>query len=198
MATVIRLVREDDAAQILEIYRPIVLNTVISFEHEPPTLIEMGERITKILRQYPWLVCDINGAIAGYAYASLHRSRAAYQWSVEVSAYVHEGFRQRGVAKALYTALFEVLALQGYFVAFAGIVLPNMASVRLHVSIGFEHIGVYHQIGYKHGAWRDMGWWEKSLQERAEVPQPPQPIGHIASSDEVSAILERAVAMVRG
>ena len=110
----------------------------------------------------------------GYAYASAHRARAAYQWSADVSAYVHQAARRRGVGQALYTSLFQILFEQGFYNAYAGITLPNPASVRLHESLGFKLVGVYQQVGYKLGAWHDVGWWQLTVRTRNnEVPTRP-------------------------
>src|SRR5947209_7654309 len=145
----LRLATPDDAAAIVEIYAPIVESTPISFEDDAPTVDEMRARIEKTLRTYPWLVAEDAGVLLGYVYASRHRERAAYRWSVEVTAYVGEAARGRGIASALYRALFRVLEGQGYRSAFAGIALPNEASVALHRAVGFTPIGVFHAIGYK-------------------------------------------------
>ena len=114
-----------------------------------PDREEMARRIDETLRSYPWLVCDVDGQTAGYAYATRHRVRGAYQWSVDTSVYIAEDHRRRNIGRGLYTSLFAILAAQGYFNAFAGIALPNPASVALHESMGFEPIGVYRRVGYK-------------------------------------------------
>jgi phosphinothricin acetyltransferase len=169
----IRPATPDDAPAVLAIYAPIVRDTTISFELEAPTVDEMRERITATLRRLPWLVSIDNlGAIDGYAYASKHRERAAYQWSVDVSAYVRADSRRCGVGKRLHEGLLVELARLGYFQAFAGIALPNAASIALHEALGFRHIGTYRGVGYKHGAWRDVGWWQRPIQPLRE-PAPP-------------------------
>ena len=165
----IRVATPADAAAIAAIYAPIVANTSISFELAPPTVDETRERIAKTLRELPWLVSvDDQGAVNGYVYAGKHRERPAYQWSVDVTAYVREDSRGTGIGTRLYLALFEELALLGYFQAFAGIALPNESSVALHESVGFEPIGVYRQVGFKLGAWHDVGWWQKALRKPGE------------------------------
>lgn len=161
----IRLATPADAQDIQAIYAPIVASTAISFELEPPTVEEMRERIVKTLAQLPWLVSeDAEGRIRGYVYASKHRERAAYQWSVDVTAYVREDARGLGIGKTLYAELQRQLVRLGYFQAFAGIALPNEASVALHESMGFQPIGVYRNVGHKRGAWHDVGWWQLALQ----------------------------------
>jgi L-amino acid N-acyltransferase YncA len=169
----IRTATPDDAEAIHAIYAPIVRTTVISFELEPPTADEMRNRITTTLERFPWLVSeDEAGLVDGYVYASRHRDRAAYQWSIDVTAYVREDRRGRGIGKRLYPRLFELLAELGYFQAFAGIALPNAASVALHESVGFEHLGIYRDVGFKLGAWHDVGWWQRRLREPSEPHAP--------------------------
>ena len=153
-----------DADAIAAIYAPVVANTSISFELIPPSVDEMWERIVKTLKELPWLVCDDEqGAVAGYVYAAKHRERPAYPWSVDVTAYLREDCRGRGGGKRLYQALFTELSARGYCQAFAGIALPNDASVALHESVGFLPLGVYRKVGFKLGAWHDVGWWQKQL-----------------------------------
>ncbi len=185
----IRLATELDATQIAEIYAPIVRDTVISFEVEAPTADEMRHRIEYTLERFPWLVYERRGRVVGYAYAGEHSPRAAYRWSVAVSAYVHESERRKGVARALYTSLFAVLVLQGFYNAYAGITLPNPASVGLHEALGFRPVGIYRGVGYKHGAWHDVGWWQLSLQERVASPRSPAPLREVRSSEGWNAAL---------
>jgi phosphinothricin acetyltransferase len=171
---VIRPASTDDASAIQSIYAPIVQDSVISFEFQPPGVDEMRERIVQTLQQLPWLVSlDGKGAVSGYVYAGKHSERAAYQWSVNVSAYVRADCRRTGLGQRLYAALFDELTALGYFQAFAGITLPNVASVALHESMGFVPLGVYRKVGYKHGAWHDVGWWQKALRAPAQ-PAPPR------------------------
>ncbi|WP_457388951.1 arsinothricin resistance N-acetyltransferase ArsN1 family B [Roseateles sp. P5_E1] len=170
----IRTAAPEDGAAVAAIYAPIVAHTSISFETEPPDAQEMRSRIEKTLASLPWLVAeDATGAICGYAYASKHRERAAYQWSVDTTVYVREDTRGQGVGRALYEKLLPLLAELGYFQAFAGIALPNAGSVGLHEAIGFEALGVYRNVGYKNGEWRDVGWWQKALRP-LETPSTPQ------------------------
>ncbi len=172
----IRLATQHDAAAVAAIYAPFCDSNVVSFEYVAPTAEEMATRIRTITAQWPWLVLDDGGAIAGYAYASRHRERAAYAWAVDTAVYVCEANRGRGVGRALYAALFEILKSQGYFKACAGISLPNPASVGLHQAVGFTLVGVYRGIGYKHGGWHDVAWYEANLQPERMDPPPPRPI----------------------
>jgi phosphinothricin acetyltransferase len=170
----IRIATAQDAEAVTAIYARVVRDTFISFELEPPAVEEMRGRIVSTLQLLPWLVSlDEQGAVSGYVYASKHRDRPAYQWSVDTTAYVREDCRGRGVGRALYVALFDALVQLGYYQAFAGIALPNDASVALHESVGFKAIGVYRKVGYKLGGWRDVGWWQREL--RVPSPQPQQP-----------------------
>ena len=173
MTATFRLAEEHDAKDILAIYAPIVSNTAISFEVEPPTEDEMRQRIRNTRAHLPWLVCENRDAILGYVYASKHRARAAYQWSVDVSVYVHPSAHRAGIGRALYSSLFRLLTLQGFRNAYAGITLPNPASVGLHESLHFQPVGVYRAVGYKLGAWHDVGWWQLSLQDHTIPPDPP-------------------------
>ena len=173
MKATIRTASEDDAAQILGIYTRYVLGSAVSFEVEPPSVSQIQERIASTLAQFPWLVCEREGEVWGYASGSAHRSRAAYQWSVDCAVYIHPSCHRAGVGRGLYTALFGVLNLQGFYNAYAGITLPNPASVGLHESLGFQPVGIYHAVGYKLGAWHDVGWWHKSLRPGTSIPTEP-------------------------
>lgn len=172
MTTQLRPATAEDAPSIARIYAPFVENTVISFETEPPTDAEIATRITRKTERYPWLVA-VREDVVGYAYAGSHRSREAYQWSVDVSVYVDPDHHRRGIARALYTALFAVLREQGFLNAYAGIALPNQASTEFHESMGFEEVGTYHDVGYKSGDWHDVRWYEKQLDERPAEPEEP-------------------------
>jgi phosphinothricin acetyltransferase len=174
-AMMIRTATPDDAPAVVAIYAPIVRDTVISFELEPPGVDEIRRRITATLPVLPWLVGeDAQGAVCGYVYASRFRERAAYQWAVEVTAYVREDCRGAGVGRRLYTRLFELLIDLGYFQAIAGITLPNAASVGLHKAMGFEVVSHYRNVGHKQGAWHDVGYWQKALRP-LQHPLPPRP-----------------------
>jgi L-amino acid N-acyltransferase YncA len=173
MSSIIRLAAKNDAKQIQAIYSPIVSQTATSLELEPPSVSEIRKRITDTIGRLPWLVCDRKGEILGYAYASEHLARAAYQWSVDTSVYVHAELRRSGIGRALYQSLIRVLILQGYYNAYAGIALPNPASEGLHEAVGFQLVGIYRQVGFKMGAWHDVGWWYLALQPKAVPPRPP-------------------------
>ena len=168
----IRIAEATDAQGVAEIYAASVVASPISFETEVPTPQEMERRIVAVLAFAPWLVCVGEERIEGYAYASPHRERAAYRWCVDVSVYVHDGCRRVGVGRALYTALLALLRAQGFYAAHAGITLPNEPSVRLHESFEFQPVGVYPRVGFKCGAWHDVGWWQHELRGRSAEPAP--------------------------
>lgn len=171
----IRVAKAADSKSILEIYAPFCLpSSGVSFETKAPSREEMEKRINETTVNYPWLVWEEGGKILGYAYADQHRSRTAYSWDVEVSIYVHEQARGKGIGKKLYKHLFDGLKTLGFFNAYAGIGLPNEASIALHKSLGFTLIGVYSNAGYKGGAWRDVAWFGLRLQPY--VIEPPAPI----------------------
>jgi phosphinothricin acetyltransferase len=165
-----------DAAACAAIYAPYVEGRGTSFEERPPTAEELAERIQRISTQYPWLIDERDGAVAGFAYAGPHRERHAYRWTAETSVYVGAAHQGDGVGRGLYGTLLDLLRRQRLHVACAGITLPNDASVGLHESFGFEQIGVYRRIGFKAGAWRDVGWWQLFLNEPGDGP-PPEPLG---------------------
>lgn len=193
----IRVALEQDAEAIASIYAPAITDSSTSFELQPPDAGEMRRRILGVLPQHPWLVYESAEGVLGYVYATTHSERAAYRWSVDVSAYIRHDAHRRGIARALYTALFEILVLQRYRNAYAGATLPNPASVHLHEAMGFERVGVYRQVGYKFGEWHDVAWFERQLAER--VLEPPEPItfATLATSPEVKAAMARAEGLVR-
>jgi phosphinothricin acetyltransferase len=190
--TQIRLATRDDAHHIQAIYAPIVQSTHISFEQVVPDVAEIERRIDATLAQYPYLVCDINGQVAGYCYASSFRSRAAYQWTTETTVYMHPAYHSRGIAKMLYTTLLNVLRGQGYMNAVSVIALPNEASVQFHEALGFKKIGVFENMGYKAGNWRDTGWWQCELRPMPSNPSPPTPITTYCQTSDFAAMLDNA------
>ena len=197
MSLTFRLAAEADAEQILEIYAPFCRDTPVSFETREPTAEEMRQRIARTLEFFPWLVGSENGRILGYAYAGPHRERAAYRWSVDVSVYVREGLRRRGLGRALYTSLFAVLKLQGFSNALAGTTLPNPGSIGLHQAMGFQPIGVYRNIGFKCGAWHDVAWWQLALHEPSPEPKAPRELPLVVQSPAWDDALQAGLALVR-
>jgi len=197
MARVVRIATAADAGGVQAIYAPFVADTAVSFEADPPTVAEMRGRIEGTLAGWPWLVCENGGVVAGYAYGSRHRERAAYQWSADVSVYIAPSYQRAGVGRALYTALLALLVQQGYCNAYGGITLPNAGSVGLHERLGFAPVGVYRQVGFKFGAWHDVGWWHLRLPAPAGDPPAPRPFPAIAGSGGCAAALARGTALLQ-
>ena len=195
----IRLAVPDDGDALAAIYAPAVAERATSFELEPPDGREMAARVQRVLARTPWLVAeDDGGQVMGYAYAGPHRGdRAAYQWSVEVSAYVSDRAHRGGIGRALYSALFDLLRLQGFRNAYAGITLPNPASEKFHRAMGFELVGVYERVGYKMGAWRDVAWSALPLAPHDLEPEPPLLLPALVHRPELAAVLARASAELR-
>ena len=165
-----------DAAACAAIYAPYVATGATSFEESPPTAVELAARIERVSATHPWVVSERGGEVAGFAYATTHRTRPAYRWTAETSVYVGPAHQGRGVGRELYETLLELLRRQRLQVACAGITLPNDASVALHETLGFERIGVYRRVGYKAGAWRDVGWWQLLLGP-PDDGAPAEPLG---------------------
>lgn len=163
VSSIIRTAVPSDAKAIRAIYAPMVEGTAISFELEPPSVEEMAQRIESTLKVYPYLVAERDGQVLGYAYASQHRAREAYRWSVDVTVYIAPHAHRCGIGRALYGHLLPILERQGFHAAYAGIALPNAGSVGLHEAFGFTHIGTYPEVGFKHGQWHDVGYWRKAL-----------------------------------
>ncbi len=166
----IRFVEPKDAVQILDIYQPFILRTSVSFETEVPSLEAFQNRIENYAEKAPWLVAEENNTIIGYAYATVHRSRQAYQWNQEVTAYTHPEHLRKGVAKALYLKLLSYLKKMGYAKAIAIITLPNDPSLKFHQALGFQLIGIMKNVGYKFNQWHDTSWWDIQLQNSAYQP----------------------------
>jgi L-amino acid N-acyltransferase YncA len=160
----------DDAAACAAIYAPYVTDTAISFESEPPAPAEMARRMAAA---HAWFVLEDAGRVVGYAYAAPFHPRAAYRWACEVSVYLEPGRRRTGGGRALYEALLSHLAERGFRVAVAGMTLPNDASAGLHRALGFEPVGTYRRIGYKHGRWHDVAWTQLVLADDDDPPAEP-------------------------
>lgn len=198
MSVTIRLATLMDAPAMAAIYRPAVLDGVVSFEFTPPSASEMGSRMTETLKRTPWIVCETGNRVLGYAYAGIHNERAAYQWSVNVSVYVRKDVHRAGVGRALYTSLFAILMLQGFHNAYAGITLPNPASVGLHHAFGFTSVGVYRKVGYKFGAWHDVEWLERALVPHVTEPSPPTPLPELLDTPELAAAMRAGLPLQNG
>jgi phosphinothricin acetyltransferase len=192
----IRVANKDDAAGILDIYAPFILNSGVTQETELPTVEDFQERIISNLAERPWLVCETNNEIAGYAYAGKHRDRKGYQWCIEPSVYISEKYFGLGVANALYAALFDILKLQGYVNAYAVITLPNERSVAFHKKFGFEWLTIYKKIGYKLGEWHDVGWMQYEISPHRKDPGNPVRFGDMDKS-VIDSIFVRNAALLK-
>ena len=166
-----------DAEALLEIYAPYVKNTAITFEYDVPTVEEFAGLMSNVLRRYPYLVGELDGEPAGYAYAGPFKERAAYDWAVETTVYVKEDMKKHGIGRALYEALEKTLAAQGILNLNACIAFPEKEdeylttdSVKFHKKMGFSEVGRFHKCGCKFGRWYDMVWMEKHIGTHEENP----------------------------
>ena len=193
----IRHAIDTDAPAIQQIYAPFVNDHVTSFEAVAPDTPEIARRMHEGAGRFPWLVYEHDGVVVGYAYASPHSARSAYQWSANVSVYVAPSVHRRGIGRALYTALLELLRRQRFANAYGGITLPNPASVSLHESLGFVPVGIYRGVGFKFGEWRDVMWLHARLRDDAEPAGPPLPVPSMEDPD-VRDLLHRCAQAVKG
>lgn len=184
----IRMATPEDGGAIADIYRPYVRDTAISFEAVPPSAQDMRPRLTSTLARFPWLVITDGDRARGYAYGGPHRSRDAYRWSADVSLYVEMSLHRRGHGRDIYTALLNLLAVQGYINAYAGIALPNAASVGLHEAMGFTKVGIFRRVGFKNGAWWDVGWWHCLLATPPRRPDEPRTWSDLPAGTVESAL----------
>jgi L-amino acid N-acyltransferase YncA len=168
----VRVARPDDSLAFAAIYAPFVNESAVSFEERAPTARDMAARILAVTRTYPWLAAERYGEVVGYAYATRFRERSAYRWSVETTVYLRQDARGMGIGGMLYGRLLESLRERGYQSAFAGITMPNPASVALHRSLGYTPVGVFRRAGYKFGRWHDVAWWQRLI-AADECPREP-------------------------
>jgi L-amino acid N-acyltransferase YncA len=188
--TRVRLATPGDGAACAAIYAPYVAETAISFELVPPTADEMAARIARVTAHWPWLVVEVDGVVRGYAYATRHRERPAYDWTTETTVYVDRAFHGRGLGRTAMRALIAVLRLQGFHLVVAGITAPNPGSFGLHRALGFGRIGEFEAIGWKSDAWHGVEFWGLELSPRDPVPDPVTPIGDLVGTPELAAALE--------
>jgi phosphinothricin acetyltransferase len=160
----LRPARLADAAGCAAVYAPYVTDSCISFEYEPPTARDFAQRIAA---SHAWVVAEDDGVVVGYAYASRHRDRAAYDWAADVAIYMAASHHGRGLGRRLYEDLFPRVHARGLRTVCAGVALPNPASDALHRALGFEEVGVYRRIGWKDGRWHDVRWWQLQLGDDA-------------------------------
>ena len=189
----IRLATSGDAAAVAAIYAPYCEGSAVSFEQTAPTAEQMAQRIAAVTAQRPWIVLEDDGGVVGYAYAAQHNERWAYRWSVNTAIYINRAHQRRGAGRALYVTLFGLLRELRYYRAIAGITLPNAASVGLHESMGFALVGVYRDIGYKLGEWRDVGWYQAPIQPVAREPQEPRPVDTLRDTAEWSTAVRHGL-----
>lgn len=194
---ILRVATEADAESMLALYAPYVTHTTVSSEYEPPSLVEFQKRMQTVGELLPWLICKMDGETAGYGYASPHRSRAAYKWSAETSIYVAKKWQRHGIAAAIYSALFEILSMQGYYNIFVGITSPNEKSAAFHTAMGFEHSGSYHNSMYKFGQWRDVSWMAKTLKPHIGEPKPIIAFPKVANDSTVQQILKKTAEKIQ-
>jgi phosphinothricin acetyltransferase len=175
----IRMATVNDAKVLLEIYKPYVVETSITFEYEVPTQEEFANRITQTLHKYPWLVYEEEGEVIGYAYAGAYAAREAYKWSTTLSIYLKKAYHHKGIASILYKELMDLLKKQGFYTAYALITSPNPPSQRFHDKLGFTTMGVFPNIGFKHGEWKDVVYMQKILSEYDMNPQEPKTVDQV-------------------
>ncbi len=187
----LRSARMEDGAALCAIYRPYVMETAITFICKEPTAESFSEKIQSLLPQYPFIVCEIEGKAAGYAYASALRPHDAYQWDAELSVYVDRDMHGQGIGRRLYAALLALLKIQGYQTVYGVLSLPNEKSLKLHAAFGFETLGVFPKSGYKLDKWHDIIWLQKALGEYPDHPVPPTPFSKL-SPETVQAVLDNA------
>lgn len=162
-----------DVAAMLEIYRPYVENTTVSFEYETPSLAEFAVRFERITADFPWLVAEEDGVIAGYAYADRAFERRAYAWDADLYVYIEPRFHGRGVGRRFYELLEEALFFMGYVHVYALVTEENAPSCAFHEAMGYEKMCVMPDVGYKMGKWLDVNWYEKTLRAAADPGKAP-------------------------
>lgn len=193
----IRMANQEDAEAILGIYEEYIKNTTVTFEIEVPTVAAFRERMERIMIQFPWLVCEIDGEIAGYAYASKHGERAAYRWSADLSVYISGKFQRRGIATAFYKALTELLRRQGYFTVYAGVSTPNPKSEAFHTALGFRNLGEFRNVGYKLGQWLGVTWYELALATYVPEPKEAISIWELSATERIEDVLKETKQYIR-
>ncbi len=186
----IRLAKETDAQALLSIYGQYI-DTSITFEYRLPTEAEFAARIREIGGMYPYLVCEEDGRIVGYAYAHRQMERAAYQWNAELSIYLDREHTARGLGRRLYGLLMEILRLQGVRTVCGIVTVPNERSEQLHLSMDFHRAGTWHSAGYKSGAWHDVAWFEKHIAPFGQEPAPLLSVRQLPQA-ELEALLANA------
>jgi len=193
----ISMSENSDAQAVLDIYRPFIESSAVTFETAVPSLDSFKKRMRDVRKEAPWLVCRSGEMLLGYAYGGRHRVREAYRWSREVSVYIKEGYQGMGIASGLYSSLIELMRLQGYCNLLAGITIPNPKSVGFHESMGFRHVGTYRNVGYKLGSFHDVGWWELFIGDKALAPSEITPPDEVLGTDMGKKALVLGMEMIR-
>jgi L-amino acid N-acyltransferase YncA len=185
----VRAATERDAASVARVYAPYVRDTTVTFEVEPPDAHAMARRMTDTLEMYPWLVAEnAAGEVVGYAYAGRHRERPAYRWTIDTTIYIDKAYRRARAGTKLYGSLLKILQSQGFRSAFAETVLPNPGSVGLHERMGFNKIGIHHDVGFKLGSWCDIGYWRLGLTSGTAPESDPVPFSVFRKNPEFEGL----------
>ena len=185
----IRIANLSDALAISEIYKPYVEQTAISFETIPPNENDIKNRITNVLKKHVWLVYEIDEEVVAYAYSAAFRERKAYQWIAEASVYIDQIHQRKGIGSKLYSALHKIMTIQGYTNSYAGMTVPNEASRNFHLSLGYESLAYFQDIGYKFGKWHSTEWFSKTLNSKTNDPSDPLSIDEISTSELNKALI---------
>lgn len=201
MKYTLRFAKPDDAEKLLEIYAPFVISSDralsdVSFEYEVPSIEEFTERIKNISADYPYIVCEHEGSLLGYVYAHPYIQRAAYQWGAAVTIYLAPEGQGHGLGKVMYTALENLLRLQGVVVTYACITASNKHSVKMHEACGYKIVGTFNNTGFKDGHWLDMVWMEKVIAEYPKHPELIKKIGELPP-ETVTTVLKEASARLQ-
>jgi len=195
----IRLAEIEDARGILEIYAPYVSNTSLTLTSKIPTLEQVVQTMLDVKKHYPYLVCSKQDEVVGFAYAYRLSPHEAYSWNADLAIYIDPQFQNKGIATALYTALFQILKLQGFCNLYAVITIPNDASVALHQHFGFKELMVLKRSGFKLGRWHDNLYLEKTITGCSDPTEfgKPLPMSQL-NKNELSTILAMSSALLNG
>lgn len=199
MSKKIRLATVKDLARIQEIYKPYVEqeDIVVNSEHSVPTMEELKARFDLVTSEFPWLVCEIDGVVAAYAYAGKPFKREGYKWNVELSIYTDATYHGRRLAAALYESLLEILKIQGYYNVYACILSINEKSMKFHEKYGFKIANVFENVVYKHNKWFDVVWMNKTINEFKGAPKEPIAIGDM-DKNLIRDILNKNEDIIKG
>lgn len=171
-----RQATSEDCADIAQIYNHYIQHTIVTFEEQEVSAKEMRSRLESVESEgLPWLVAEVDGRVAGYAYATRWSARAGYRFTAEVTVYLRPDATGRGLGSKLYKRLFGELQQRSYRRAIGGVALPNPPSVALHEKLGMEKVAHFKKVGVKFGRWIDVGYWQvnlDSLQDKGDRPAP--------------------------